>query len=310
MKTFVSSPVRDMEEKRKIVKESLVALGFPDVFISESDKSQNKSSFEACLQEVQRRDLFILLLGRRYGWIPEGFDRSVTEIEFDKARETGSDIIVFKLDYFDREPEQEKFIKRVGDFTDGRFWGKKIENCDELRRRVFQDIPFHLWAKLRDADKYFAARKSREETEIQFQKCHEIKLQGNDDKNALFLKARIGYPHEAGSWYLMRISVNGQILRAETLINKCFLKKIRDGRECPWFISQNDSWRLCYSPNFKNNYYHPRYKVVSGDPYIFVFDLPNIKKGNRDFEIRIEHVGTTENDAFRNSILISDIRIL
>jgi len=310
MKTFVSSPVRDMEEKRKIVKESLVALSFPDVFLSESDKSQSRSSFEVCLQEVERRDLFILLLGRRYGWIPKGFDRSVTEIEFDKAREKGKDIIVFKLDYFDREPEQEEFIKRVGDFTDGRFWGKKIENCDELRRRVIQDIASHLWVKAQDADKYFTARKNIEETEIQFQKYKEIPRQGNDDRNLLFLKARINYPREAGSWYLMKILVNGQILRAETLINKYFLKKINDGRESPWFNPQNDSWKLCYSPNFKNNYYHPIYKVINGDPYIFVFDLLNIRRENRDYKIRIEHVGTTENEAFRNSILISDIRIL
>ena len=131
-----------------------------------------------------------------------------------------------------------------------------------------------------------------------------------NDRNVLFLKARINYSHEAGSMYLMRIRVNGEFLREKHLVNKSPIKKIMDGREHPWFSSEYDSWTICYSPDFKANYFHRRYKVLNGDPYIFVFDLSAIRKkeGNK-YEIVVEHNGLEGNEAYKNSIIVRDIGV-
>ena len=130
------------------------------------------------------------------------------------------------------------------------------------------------------------------------------------DKPILFLRARIDFSHEAGSTWVMRVLVNDEILRDERLINKPPAKRIKDGRVVPWFSVQNESWRLCYSLNFKDNYYHPRYRVVNGDPYIFMFDLSGIETRNGEFEVIIEHTGQEEIEAHENPIIVRGIEIL
>jgi hypothetical protein len=124
----------------------------------------------------------------------------------------------------------------------------------------------------------------------------------------LYFKARINYSHEAGSHYLMKILVNEQILTPDMLVNKPTNKKIQDGREKQWFNQNNGSWALRYSPDFKQNYFHPKYKVVNGDPYIFIFNLSNITpKQKKLYEIKIEHIGLKGNEAFKNSLIIKDL---
>jgi hypothetical protein len=112
-------------------------------------------------------------------------------------------------------------------------------------------------------------------------KCNEsltISEQARDGKNnILYLMARINFSHEAGSASLMRIKVNDEYLLDIDLVNKSPIKIIADGRVRKWFDRMNNSWQVLFSPNFKDNYYHSKYKVVNGDPYIFIFDLSKIK---------------------------------
>ena len=135
---FISSPIEGLVKERKIVKNALEKLGCKDIFLSETDGSRNKSSLQVCVGEVRNRDLFILLLGKRYGWIPEGEKRSVTEIEYDTAKNNNKEILVFNIAFFDREPDQKEFIQKVGHFDHGRFWGREIEKPHELETRVFR----------------------------------------------------------------------------------------------------------------------------------------------------------------------------
>ena len=50
------------------------------------------------LDELQQADLVLLIVAHRYGTIPQSETRSITEIEFDTARETGKPIVVFFVD--------------------------------------------------------------------------------------------------------------------------------------------------------------------------------------------------------------------
>ena len=73
----------------------------------------------------------------------------------------------------------------------------------------------------------------------------------------------------------------------------------------------NNSWQELFSPNFKDNYYHSKYKVVNGDPYIFIFDLSKIKH-DKDvhYKIVIEHIGNLYGHASHNSsLIIKDLNI-
>ena len=134
---------------------------------------------------------------------------------------------------------------------------------------------------------------------------------GEKENNFLYLMARINYSHEAGSAPLMRIKVNDEYLLDIDLVNKSPIKIIADGRVRNWFERMHNSWQVLFSPNFKDNYFHSIYKVVSGDPYIYIFDLSKIKPiDDNRFKIVIEHIGNLHGDpAHNNSLIIKDLNI-
>lgn len=145
--------------------------------------------------------------------------------------------------------------------------------------------------------------------EIPFGKKRAYVRQAPQDRPVLSIAARINFSHEAGSAWIMKAIVNGEVIRDKHLINKPLAKKYKDGRVRPWFSDQNESWFLCYSPNFKDNYFHTRYKVINGDPYIFVFDLSGIEPKNEKFEVVIEHTGQGEFDAHKNPVIVREVEI-
>ena len=68
MRVFLSSTFRDLAEARSRVSEGLRLAG-GDVGQMEVFASRPEGPLEVCLQEVGRADLFLLLIGERYGTI-------------------------------------------------------------------------------------------------------------------------------------------------------------------------------------------------------------------------------------------------
>lgn len=146
--------------------------------------------------------------------------------------------------------------------------------------------------------------------EIKFNETKPFEFNAIDNEDLLFLRARIHYRHEAGSTQLMRIKVNGKTLKGPDLINQQLYKKIADGRKHFWFNDDLNAWSVCYSPNFKQNYYHKAYRVINGDPYTYMFNLSRIGSDKENkYRVEIEHIGG-ENEAFQNSIIAHDVKIL
>lgn len=87
-KIFVSSTVLDFEDLRSSIKYFLEKYGF-DIQMSEYptfDVDLNKSTFDACLKNLEKCDYFILLIGyRRGGWYKEN-EISITHKEFRTAK--------------------------------------------------------------------------------------------------------------------------------------------------------------------------------------------------------------------------------
>ena len=139
MKIFISSPVKGYEKVRQACKEALDFLGL-DYFISESEGSIPQSSINVCLREVNACDIYIVLLGDRYGSIHPNFRKSITELEFDEAKKRDRPILAYKLQFFDYEDRQKKFIQKVEDLIEGVFRGTEVPNEDVLRKRVASDV--------------------------------------------------------------------------------------------------------------------------------------------------------------------------
>jgi hypothetical protein len=108
----------------------------------------------------------------------------------------------------------------------------------------------------------------------------------------------------------MKVIVNGETLRDDHLLNKPKVNKIADGRVVPWFSEKELSWRLCYSPSFKDNYFHQRYRVVNGDAYFFAFDLSHIISEEGRFEIVVEHTGQQDVEIHQNPIIVQEVEVI
>jgi Domain of unknown function (DUF4062) len=164
LKIFVSSTMRDdLENERDLVCTRLRELNFEPVN-AESWGPDGSKTWQRIREEIQDSHLFLLLLGKRYGWIPDAGagaaeKRSVTHMEYVEARKLDLPILPFLkvLDYdtTDRQsPEGEArdaFRKEVSDWEKGEFIGK-FHLASDLAASVVRSVIMMLsddWAKAR-----------------------------------------------------------------------------------------------------------------------------------------------------------------
>jgi hypothetical protein len=94
MKIFISSTFEDLKEEREklhisLKKAGLESLGM-EFFVAESNSPR-----EVCLREVQNANLVLLIITDKYGAFDEKTQKSYTQLEFDKAKELGIEILAF-----------------------------------------------------------------------------------------------------------------------------------------------------------------------------------------------------------------------
>ncbi len=99
LRVFVSSTAEDLKDHRARVFEALLLLGDLPVAM-EAFGADPGDPVEVCRERVRECDILIVLVGRRYGWVPradEGGDdrRSITWIEVDTALEAGKPVFAF-----------------------------------------------------------------------------------------------------------------------------------------------------------------------------------------------------------------------
>jgi hypothetical protein len=117
---FLSSTAKDLKEYRRNVKDSL-ELSKAEVFLQEKWAEPARDVVELCLQRLGESDAYMGVFGYRYGWIPEGYEKSITELECDHA---------FRLWHESQLPPIFLFIPETGSQA-----GKELER---LANRILQ----------------------------------------------------------------------------------------------------------------------------------------------------------------------------
>ncbi len=133
---FISSTFVDLKEYREAVSSAILSLrnhAKDMIYWSADERDPTLLS----LDELREADLVILLLAHRYGTIPPGETRSITEIEFDTAREIGLPVLAF-------------FVDENHDWPGNKFDVKQYDKLLALKEKVRQSCTL----------KYFTSRES------------------------------------------------------------------------------------------------------------------------------------------------------
>lgn len=156
MKTvFVSSIQRDFTEVREAALKAIESLGMHPL-MAETTGASTDSPRRALLDLVRDADIFVLLLGPRYGE-PGDRGRSPTEDEYDEAVRLGKPVLVLKQNV-EMEPEQEAFLARTrGSWDAGKLSGS-FESASEASLEVVKALRSYEARQAATADPGLAAQ--------------------------------------------------------------------------------------------------------------------------------------------------------
>lgn len=129
-KIFISSTINDMYSERKAALKAVeMAGGFP-VMSEYTMEAQSTDSLTACLNKVMESDIYVLILGGRYGWQPEAKE-SITELEYQTARTSNIPILVINTSYT-KEQLQKEFEGKV----EPNYFRKTVQDAFELEAEL------------------------------------------------------------------------------------------------------------------------------------------------------------------------------
>ncbi len=94
MRVYLSSTLNDLGPEREAVRKALSG----HFTVVESYIADERSVRESCLADVAGCDLYIGIIGRRYGFIPSGQPFSITELEYRQARKHKLPALIFIKD--------------------------------------------------------------------------------------------------------------------------------------------------------------------------------------------------------------------
>src|SRR6266508_2085698 len=95
-KVYVSSTYVDLREVREQVRVTLRRMDHNDIAM-EYYTAEDARPLDKCLRDVDACDLYICLVAWRYGYIPEGYEHSITELEYRRAVQAGKSCLAFLL---------------------------------------------------------------------------------------------------------------------------------------------------------------------------------------------------------------------
>ncbi|MCB0123789.1 MAG: DUF4062 domain-containing protein, partial [Caldilineaceae bacterium] len=97
---YVSSTFSDLVDFREQVRTALRSMGHEDIAMEYYGAAEERP-LDKCLNDVASCDLYVGIFALRYGYIPQGHNRSITEQEYRKAQEKKIPCLIFLADESD-----------------------------------------------------------------------------------------------------------------------------------------------------------------------------------------------------------------
>jgi len=96
-KVYISSTYKDLKEQREVAARAVRALGLQTVAMEDYTSTEQKP-VDKCRADVRSCDFYIGIFAFRYGHIPEGYDKSITQLEYEVAGEARIPRLIFLID--------------------------------------------------------------------------------------------------------------------------------------------------------------------------------------------------------------------
>jgi hypothetical protein len=120
MRVLISSVRKGLEEERDALPGLITAVGHTPVRF-EDFSAQNEPSREACLRGVAESDIYLLILGPRYGHRFPDTGQSPTHEEWTAATAAGKIRVIYRKQGVQFDPEQQELSREIGNYTTGVF---------------------------------------------------------------------------------------------------------------------------------------------------------------------------------------------
>jgi hypothetical protein len=106
--------------------------------------SDPRPSLEKCLADVRECPVYLGIFARRYGWIPPGTERSITEQEYRQAVHSEKEILIFLLndeapgwkEPNDELPAKQARLATLREELSTRHLAARFSNCNDLELEV------------------------------------------------------------------------------------------------------------------------------------------------------------------------------
>ncbi len=141
LRALISSTVLDLPEHRTAAIEACVRVGV-EPLVMEIFGADNSKSQAQCRSLLEQADIYIGILGFRYGFIPPGQEKSITEIEFELAGAKGIPRLMFLM--------SEEHPVRTTDVETGS-GAEKLSNFKDSARRELVVAKFRSPEELKAA---------------------------------------------------------------------------------------------------------------------------------------------------------------
>lgn len=150
-RVFLSSTYADLAGHREAVQAALRKLGAIDVSM-ENFGSREERPLDECIRLVsEESDVFVGIYAHRYGFVPDGQDRSISELEYRAAGDATLPRFIYLVD--DNQPWRPAFIDRgaaadrLAEFKEGllkRHMCQTFGTEDQLATKVVADLGRHM----------------------------------------------------------------------------------------------------------------------------------------------------------------------
>lgn len=186
---FVSSTYTDLIEERQKLVEAILHTGNIPAGM-ELFTASNKDQWQIIKRWINESDIVILLIGSRYGSIPQGDEKSYTHKEYDYAKEQNKIVLPFimseshmygkvssgsyKLQDIQENINQEKFDRFKDIILNSSVCKLDIQNIDQLKSDVILSIREETidleggWIRVKDIDNLKVSSPTKKDYDLEF----------------------------------------------------------------------------------------------------------------------------------------------